>query len=214
MRRRAQPHPTTTTATAQVTRSTTTSASGYVEHHQRSPDDRRRDDHVYDNRLAWVGIAWEADCPIVEAENSTLHCDRVQAMSGCRPRRPDRAQRPRLHRTAARRACEWCSPASERQPPRGDRLGAVAACRGRPAPRCAATIPACGTYFGWTDLTTQNASSALEVLARAPFDPRCTPEADSPLVVDSVVPLGPAQAQVPHAPLGPVDGLLHPSPGG
>ena len=52
-----------------------------------------------------------------------------------------------------------------------------------------ATIPACGTYFGWTDLTTQT-SSALEVLARAPFDPRCTPEADSPLVVDSVVPLG------------------------
>ncbi len=68
------------------------------------------------------------------------------------------------------------------------------------------TIPACGTYFGWTDVTTST-SSALQVLARTPFDPDCTQAADHPLVVDSVVPLGPAQAQLPHAALGPVDEL-------
>jgi hypothetical protein len=55
-------------------------------------------------------------------------------------------------------------------------------------------------------VTTQT-SSALEVLARTPFDPACTPKADSPMVVDSVVPLGPPQAHVPHAALGPVAGL-------
>ncbi len=68
------------------------------------------------------------------------------------------------------------------------------------------TLPPCGTYFGWTELPGQSASP-IQVVASKPFDPDCGSKVSSSLVVASVVPLGAAQAQVPHAPLGPVEGL-------
>jgi hypothetical protein len=68
------------------------------------------------------------------------------------------------------------------------------------------TMPPCGTYVGWTELPGQSASP-IQVVASKPFDPDCGSKASSSLVVGSVVPLGSAQAQVPHAALGPVEGL-------
>ncbi len=68
------------------------------------------------------------------------------------------------------------------------------------------TMPACSTYFGWTEVPGQGAAS-VQVVVRRPFDPDCGSTTPTIQTVDDVVPLGNGQAQVPHAPLGPVDGL-------
>jgi hypothetical protein len=44
-------------------------------------------------------------------------------------------------------------------------------------------------------------------VASRPYDPDCSPATEKTQPVDNVVPLGNAQNQVPHAPLGPIDGL-------
>jgi hypothetical protein len=68
------------------------------------------------------------------------------------------------------------------------------------------SLPLCATYYGWTDVQGAGTTAvAVEVEARVPFDPTCGAPAGSSQTVDDVVPLGKAQAQVPHAPLGPVE---------
>ena len=71
------------------------------------------------------------------------------------------------------------------------------------------SLPACGSYQGWTEL---EPTGAIEVEAEVPFDPSCG-AAPGSLSVASVVPLGGAQATVPHAALGPV-AAEHTLPGG
>jgi hypothetical protein len=68
------------------------------------------------------------------------------------------------------------------------------------------TLPACGSYYGWTELGGQGAG-AVQVVARRPFDPQCSPATGRTQTVDDVVPLGDGQRQVAHAPLGLVDAL-------
>jgi hypothetical protein len=68
------------------------------------------------------------------------------------------------------------------------------------------TLPPCGTFFGWTDVTGPGPAS-IQVVAQKPFDPECGSSTPTVEVVDDVVPVGNAQAQVPHAVLGPVDAL-------
>ena len=68
------------------------------------------------------------------------------------------------------------------------------------------TMPACSTYFGWTEVPGPGASS-LQVVARKPFDPTVGQKATSMLVVDDVVPLGKAQTQVPMLRSAPSTGL-------
>jgi hypothetical protein len=63
------------------------------------------------------------------------------------------------------------------------------------------SLPACGTFFGWTAL---EPTAAIEVVASVPYDPDCGNPAGTQ-TVDDVVPLGRAQAGVIHAPLGLVD---------
>ncbi|MGH9029705.1 MAG: hypothetical protein ACRDV4_08845, partial [Acidimicrobiales bacterium] len=71
------------------------------------------------------------------------------------------------------------------------------------------TIPLCGQYVGWTELAAATGASgpSIEVVATAPFDPDCGASAPDVMAVDSVVPLGSAQQQVPHAPVRPIDEL-------
>jgi len=69
----------------------------------------------------------------------------------------------------------------------------------------AVRIPACGVYVGWTELT--GTSSAIQVQAAVPYDPRCRSTATDSRIVDLVVPLGPSQNTVPHAALGGIDHL-------
>ena len=68
------------------------------------------------------------------------------------------------------------------------------------------TLPACGSYYGWTELGGQ-ADGAVQVVARRPFDPTCSPATEHTQTVDDVVPLGGAQSKVAHAPVGLVDAL-------
>jgi hypothetical protein len=67
-------------------------------------------------------------------------------------------------------------------------------------------MPACASYFGWTDVP-GTTSTAVQVLAREPFDPLCGSTAPVTQVVGDVVPLVAPQARVPHAAVGPIDAL-------
>jgi len=69
-----------------------------------------------------------------------------------------------------------------------------------------ATLPACATYYGWTELSGQDAGD-VQVVARRPYEPDCSPATEHSQTVDDVVPLGGGQSQVPHAPLGPIAAL-------
>jgi hypothetical protein len=73
------------------------------------------------------------------------------------------------------------------------------------------TLPACATYYGWTEVAGSGTDS-VQVVARVPFDSGCSSNVPVTETVDDVVPLGKAQAQVPHAALGAVD-ILRTLPG-
>jgi len=153
----------------------------------------------YDNRLAWVGIAWDADCP---------------ALAG-RPRPATRYVAVVIDADTGGSVIDYTSRSALACT--GPVLGASV---NRPSelvsvpwqpvgPTSTAvrvTMPACSTYFGWTEVPNPSASS-VQVVVRKPFDPDCGSKTTSVQVVDDVVPLGTAQSQVPHAPVGPVDGL-------
>ena len=69
-----------------------------------------------------------------------------------------------------------------------------------------AQVPGCGSYVGWTELTIGSVT-ATQVEAAVPYNPQCANLAPASKVVNLVVPLGPGQSAVPHAPVGPVDNL-------
>jgi hypothetical protein len=67
------------------------------------------------------------------------------------------------------------------------------------------TIPACGSYVGWTTIMNRS-GTPIQVQAKVPYDPKCTTPATAP-VIDLVVPLGSTNTTVPHAPIGRIDNL-------
>jgi hypothetical protein len=68
-------------------------------------------------------------------------------------------------------------------------------------------IPACGHYYGWTQVPTSGGGEAVQVVASVPFDPTCDSTVVQSQSVDQVVPLGSGQGSTAHAPLGPVEAL-------
>ena len=153
----------------------------------------------YDKRLAWIGIAWGAACParagrprlatryvavVIDAEtgHSVLAYTSGSAVACSGPVQP-----PSVSRPTELVSVPWH--------PVGPTSTAVQV-----------TMPACGTYYGWTDVAGTSAAT-LQVVAQTPFDPSCGSNAPDVQIVSGVVPLGSAQARVPHAVLGPVDGL-------
>jgi len=153
----------------------------------------------YDNRLAWVGIAWDGDCPapagrprpatryVVVVIDADTGASVIDYTSRSAPSCSGPALAASVSRPSELVSVPW--------QPVGPSSTAVRV-----------TMPACSTYFGWTEVPGPSASS-VQVVARKPFDPDCGSKATSVQVVDDVVPLGKAQTQVPHAPVGPVDGL-------
>lgn len=153
----------------------------------------------YDNRPAWVGIAWGADCPapagrprlatryvvvVIDADTGGSVIDYTSRSSlAC----SGPVLAPSISRPSELVSVPW--------QPVGPTSTAVRV-----------TMPACSTYFGWTEVPGLSASS-IQVVVQKPFDPECGSKATSVEVVDDVIPLGTAQSQVPHAALGPVDGL-------
>jgi hypothetical protein len=154
---------------------------------------------VYNGRLAWVGIAWGIRCPA----------------GGIGPRTPTRYVAVVIDAETARSVVAYTSrsaaacdgpvvPAGVSRP---DELVSVPwQPVGEASTAVHVTLPACATYYGWTDVAAAGANS-VQVVARVPFDSGCGSHASTTDTVDDVVPLGKAQAQVPHAGLGPVDAL-------
>jgi hypothetical protein len=68
-------------------------------------------------------------------------------------------------------------------------------------------IPPCGRYFGWTQIPTTGTGIADQVVVGVPFDPSCGATVAQSQLVDQVVPLGPGQTLVGHAPVGPIQAL-------
>jgi hypothetical protein len=68
-------------------------------------------------------------------------------------------------------------------------------------------VPACGHYYGWTQVPTAGGGSADQVVVSVPFDPACGSSAPQSQAVDQVVPLGAGQGLVTHADVGPVQAL-------
>jgi hypothetical protein len=151
----------------------------------------------YSGRLAWVGIAWGLDCPAHVGDTTTRDVAVIfDAQSG------------RDVITYASRGAAVCG--GPRLPPtvsRPDELVSIPWHPVGPASTAVSvTVPACGSFYGWTDQPGTGAA-AVEVVARRPYDASCPSAVPQMQTVDDVVPLGNAQNQVPHAALGPVDGL-------
>jgi hypothetical protein len=153
----------------------------------------------YDDRLAWVGIAWGADCParpgaprlatryvvvVIDADTGgSVVAYTSRSSAAC----SGPVMAPSISRPNELVSIPW--------EPVGPTSTSVRV-----------TMPPCATYFGWTQLPGQSAAP-IQVVASKPFDPDCGSKASSSLIVGNVVPLGATQAHVPHAALGPVDGL-------
>ena len=153
----------------------------------------------YVNRLAWVGIAWGADCPAT-AGHSELATRYVAVVFD--------ADTGRSVLSYTSRSSVACS--GPVQPPTIGRPSELVSVPwqavGPSSTGVRVTMPACSSYFGWTEVPGARAAS-VEVQAREPFDPECGSTVPVVEVVGDVVPLGTVQAQVTHAALGPVDAL-------
>ncbi len=68
------------------------------------------------------------------------------------------------------------------------------------------TIPACGSYVGWTNFMSSSGTD-IQVQARVPYDPSCARAVTSTAVINLVVPLGSTNTSPPHAPIGRIDNL-------
>jgi len=162
----------------------------------------------YEQRLAWVGVAWNPPCPA----GATTAAGTTPSST---PRQPAATSRYTVVLFDARTGRDALAYTSRGPSTCGGRSqGPVV---GRPSelvsvpwqpvgPASTAvqvSLPACGTYEGWTELPSPGGGQVTEVVAHVPFDPACGRPA-SVQVVDDVVPLGTAQSTVSHAPLGPV----------
>ena len=157
----------------------------------------------YDGRLAWVGIVWGPRCGASPATTTTAarHATGayvaviVDANTG----------RDVVAYTSA--GVEGCG--GDEQGPHAeapDELVSVPwSVVGPSSTAVTVSVPPCGSYYGWTEVPT-SATTSLQVVARRPYS-GCPSTAATTQTVDSVVPLGGAQSQVLHAPLGPVAGL-------
>jgi len=153
----------------------------------------------YVDRLAWVGIAWGAGCPggtggaapgtqyVAVVLDAQTGASVLAYTSRGTPPCGGTIQPPSVTRASELVSVPW--------QPVGPASTAVRV-----------TVPACGTFFGWTDVTGAG-TAPVQVVAQKPFDPECGSNAPVVQVVSDVLPLGKAQAQVPHAVLGPVDVL-------
>ena len=72
-------------------------------------------------------------------------------------------------------------------------------------------VPACGHYYGWTQVPTTGGGVDDQVVVAVPFDPTCGSAVPQSQSVDQVVPLGSGQVLTGHAPVGPVQALQAPS---
>jgi hypothetical protein len=189
----------TTTTTAAGTGPGSTEATGSTATTPTPPPTSTTSLPHYDSRLAWVGIAWGADCP-ARAGGARLATRYVAVVIDA-----DTGRSVIAYTSRSSLACTGpVLPPSISAPSELVSVPWVALGPSNTSVRV--TLPACSTYFGWTEVPSLGAAT-VQVVAREPFDSTCGSHAASTQTVDDVVPLGNAQAQVQHAKLGPVQGL-------
>jgi hypothetical protein len=145
---------------------------------------------AYNDRLAWVGIAvaQEATCaggsPATVAlviDAYTGHDVLAVTDNGCA------SSTPKISRPYELESVPWTIV-------------------GPSSTAVTATIPACGSYFGWTEILDKS-STDVQVQASAPYDPQCSTATTRTQVINLVVPLGSTNTGVPHARIGRIDNL-------
>ena len=152
----------------------------------------------YDHHLAWVGIAWGTGCPTTR--KSLVSTRYVVVVL-------DAATGGSVIAYTSRGASTCTGPVEPARVSRPAELVSVPWAPVGPASTAVrVTMPPCGAFYGWTDAPTP-APASIQVVARAPFPPDCGSNAPVTQVVDGVVPLGDAQARLPHAAVGPLNGL-------
>ena len=195
--------PVVTTTSAPVT--TTTSAPGSTTTTGPPPAPLSH----YDGRLAWVGIVWGPRCGSSPSTTSTAAAQRRDAYVAV-VLDAETGRDVVAYTSRGVSGCGGTDEAPHASAP--DELVSVPWSLVGPASTAVAvTVPACGSYYGWTEAPTPS-TTTLQVIARRPYD-GCPTTAATTQPVDSVVPLGGAQNQVQHAPLGPV-AELHTLSGG
>jgi len=160
---------------------------------------------TYDHRLAWVGIVWDAQpC----GPTTTTHPAASRTSEYIAVLFDAHTGHDVLAYSSAAATC-----GSGRQGATVRRPSELVSVAWQPvAPNSTAvhaTLSACSEYSGWTQMSgPTSATQAVEVVARVPYDPGCGSTSSHDVIVDDVVPLGSnAQAQLPHAAVGPVDAL-------
>ncbi len=129
---------------------------------------------LYESRLAWVGIAWGADCP-VRAGGTRLATRYVAVVIDAKTGRSVVA-----YTSRSPLACTGpVLPPSVTAP--AELVSVPWAPLGPSSTSVRVTLPACGTYFGWTEVPGTGVAT-VQVVARKPFDPdlwvSCGPHPD------------------------------------
>ena len=160
---------------------------------------------TYHHRLAWVGIAWGAS--VTCGATTTTQPSTGTATSYVAVVIDARA----AHRVIAYRSAGMSPCSGTPAPPSVFEPDELLSVPWQPVgPSSTAVqiqVPACGHYFGWTQVPAAGGVLADQVVVAVPFDPNCGSTASESQPVDQVVPLGAGQAQVAHAPVGPIQAL-------
>jgi hypothetical protein len=159
----------------------------------------------FQRRLAWVGIAWSSTeaCPgsattqPAEDGTTTYVAVVIDARTG---------QRVIAYRSGGSSPCTGTTQTPSVTEP-NELLSVAWQPVGPASTAVEIQVPACGHYFGWTQVPSTGGGLADQVVVSVPFDPACGSTVGLSQAVDQVVPLGPGQALVAHAPVGPVEAL-------
>ena len=155
----------------------------------------------YDGRLAWVGIVWDPRCASATTTSGGPRPGAYVAVIFD----ADTGRDVLAYTSRGATGCDGTVEPAHAEVP--DELVSVAwSVVGPSSTAVTVSLPACGAYYGWTELLGAH-STALQVVARQPFDPGCDSPPQTTQTVDNVVPLGQGQVQILHASLGPVDEL-------
>ena len=165
----------------------------------------------FHSRLAWVGIAWDATeaCPGSTTTEPPAGTTSTYVAVVIDARTNGRVI---AYRSGGPSPCTGATQAPSVTAP--DELLSVAWQPVGPASTAVEIqVPACGRYYGWTQVPITGGGSADQVVVSVPFDPTCGSTVPQSQAVDQVVPLGAGQSLVDHAPVGPVQALQAPPDG-
>ena len=199
------PPPTTTPTIAATSTSTSTSTTAPAPAPAPAPTTAEPVLPSYRHRLAWVGIVWGAaeTCTgsttthPASAPDTTYIAVLIDARTG---------HQVLVYRSGGRNPCGGGT-RSPRVTEPNELLSVAWQPVGPSSTAVRIQIPACGRYYGWTQIPTTGTGIADQVVVAVPFDPRCGSTQVQSQLIDQVVPLGPGQTLVGHAVIGPIRAL-------